>query len=192
MEGAPAQFVNQGLETMIAEMAMLAGGNKKPYFKVSLISFGSVANRLVTAESPADLEMRLSSVANFAGNSGTTNMAAAFQEAEQLLRSNPGAPTDYQPWVFLFSDGRPDDANAALSAAESLKRLSIAAGSPFFVSFGFGQVDDGFMTQVCSNSEAYARMNGPQDLLKVLPAIGTVAKSAANSQQLLQGIQTQF
>lgn len=189
MEGQPVRDLNLALETMIAEMAMLAGGNKKPYFKVSIIKFGSMVEATAIAQSPADLEMQLSTVASFGAQSGTTNLAGALAEAASVLRNNPGAPTDYQPWVFLFSDGRPDDASAALQQAQQLKSLQIAAGSPFVVAFGFGDVDDGFMKQVCSNSEAYKRIASSADLLKVMPQIGTVAKTAANQQQLLQGIQ---
>lgn len=189
MEGQPSTDVNTALETMISEMAMLAGGNKKPYFKVSIIRFGSGADVLETAQSPADLEMRMSSIANFTGASGTTNMAAAFNEAANLLRQNPGAPTDYQPWVFLFSDGRPDDPSAATSAAASLKSAQVAAGNPFLVGFGFGDADDGLMQQVCTSRESYKRLASSADLLTVMPQIGTVAKTAANAQQMLQGIQ---
>jgi uncharacterized protein YegL len=190
MEGQAVRDVNMALETMIAEMAMLAGGNKKPYFKVSIVKFGSIVETTAEAQSPADLEMQLSSVANFGAQSGTTNLAAALGEAASILRRNPGSPTDYQPWVFLFSDGRPDDPNAAIQAAGQLKSQQVAAGAPFVVAFGFGDVDDGLMKQICSNSEAYKRIASSTDLLKIMPQIGTVAKTASSNQQMLQGIKS--
>lgn len=187
MEGQPAADVSLGLETMLSEMAMLAGGNKKPYFKVSIIKFGSHVTQMAAAKSPADLEGQLGS---FLGDGGTTNMAGAFQEAENVLRANPGQATDFQPWVFLFSDGRPDDVNAAVAAAQSLKSMQLPAGAPYVMAFGFGAVDDGLMQQVCSNREAFKRISSSTDLLTIMPQIGTVARTAANASQLQQGIQT--
>lgn len=77
-------------------------------------------------------------VANFKGNSGSTNAGAALDEAHRILRGNPGQDTDFEPFVFFLSDGHPDSSDTAQQAADRIKSLSLASGRPRIVTLGFG------------------------------------------------------
>ena len=174
MSGTSSQDVNEGMRELHAALEMASMG-QKPYFKVSVISFGTRASTLCTAVSETDLDLNV--VANFSGGSGTTNAAAALDEAQQLLLKNGGNETDFEPFVFFFSDGHPDNRQTAIAAADALKNLSVPAGTPRIVALGFGDVDDSFMKQIATNPELYKKMNESSDIVDLLPNIGTVAQS---------------
>src|SRR4051812_39207729 len=114
MSGTPANMLNRALDDMIEEMKLLSQGTK-PYFKISVIVFGSSVSVVAEAESEQTLDK--TKITGFSGNSGSTNMAAALQEAAALLKRRPGTQNDFDPYVFLLTDGQADDANAALGAA---------------------------------------------------------------------------
>jgi uncharacterized protein YegL len=170
----PAQQVNDALKAMVSEMEVIAKGTK-PYFKISIVAFGSSAEIIVEAMSERDIE--IDNVATFSGSHGTTRCSQAFRQAADLLRRNPGAATDFRPYVFFFSDGRPDsdDHAAAVQAASDLKAIDIPAGQPAVWAFGYGDLDSGFMKQICSNSEYFKELPDASALTKLFPAIGTIA-----------------
>ena len=172
MSGPPASDVNQAMETMIEEMRLLSQG-KKSYFKISVISFGSDSKILSKAQS--ETQINLDTVTRFVGNSGSTNAAAALSDALQILTSNSGAQTDFEPFVFFLSDGAPDNKELALDAGGRIKSLSIPAGTPRIVTVGFGQPNDQFMTALATTPELYKRLTVSSEIRAFLPAIGTVA-----------------
>jgi uncharacterized protein YegL len=176
MVGTPASQVNQGVSAMIEELKLISQG-MKPYFKVSVIKFGSDSEVLCEAVSENNVDLNL--VATLQGDSGSTNAAAGLNEAYELLKRNQGESTDFTPYVFFFSDGAPDDENEALNAANRLKSLVVQAGEPRIVTVGAGHPNDGFMSKVASNVELYKFFG--QDFSKVarfFPNIGTVASQA--------------
>lgn len=175
--------VNEALQAMIAEMEVIAKGTK-PYFKISIISFGSSAKVIAEAKSERDIDVN--KIAVFDGSSGSTNVAEAFRAAADTLRSHPGRPTDFRPYVFFFSDGKPDDPAAALKAATALKELDVAAGQPLVWALGYGGIDPDFMKKVSSDPEFFKELPDPSKLISMFPAIGTIAgaktgESAINS-----------
>ena len=177
MSGQPSQDVNEAIKQLIEELVTASMG-KKPYFKVSVVSFGSSYHTIAEAVSETDLEKDLDAVANFGGNSGGTNAAAALDEAARILTSHPGQETDFEPFVFFLSDGHSANESEALKAAKKIKNLSLPPGAPRIVTLGFGSVDDSFMASIASNGELYKKMDSSEDILKLLPAIGTMATKA--------------
>jgi uncharacterized protein YegL len=177
MSGNPAQHLNDAVTAMVDEMKILSGG-KKPYFKLSVVSFGSRPTVLCTAES--EQTVALQNIASFGGNSGSTDAASALTEAADLLARNVGAPTDFTPYVFFLSDGVPDDERAALAAGDRLKSLSLAAGTPRVVTIGFGTVNDAFMEKLATTPELYKKLRDPREIINLFPNIGTIAASQAS------------
>lgn len=179
MSGQPSQDVNEAIKELISELVTASMG-KKPYFKVSVVSFGSSYHTIAEAVSETDLEKDLDAVANFGGNSGSTNAAAALDEAARILTSHPGQETDFEPFVFFLSDGYPDDNSEALKAAKKIKNLSLPPGAPRIVTLGFGSVDDSFMASIASNGELYKKLDSSEDIVKLLPAMGTIGSNATS------------
>ncbi|SDZ73356.1 vWA domain-containing protein [Rubrimonas cliftonensis] len=177
MSGPPADAVNESLKHLLAQLEMSSQG-KKPYFKVSIIAFGSSVQPI--CEAAAETDVDADAIATFGGNLGGTDAAAAFDETAALLRRHPGKASDFTPFVFFFSDGAPADDKLALAAAEKVKNLDIPAGKPWIVSIGLGDgVQEDFMKSAATTSELYKWLRTPADIVKFLPAIGTVAQTTA-------------
>lgn len=185
MSGRPANDVNEAMETMIEEMRLLSQG-KKAYFKVSVVSFGSSCTVLATAQSEQSID--LAAVTGFAGQSGTTNAAAALAEALDILTAHGGEPTDFEPFIFFLSDGAPDNDALALATADKIKALQIPAGQPRIVAIGFGQPKDQFMTALASNPELYKKLSKSSDIKTFLPAIGTMAGTGTGADGVAKAI----
>lgn len=176
MQNGPAASVNEALRATLDELEILSAGSK-PYFKISIVVFGSHAEVLAEAESEQAIDA--TAIAVLQGSRGTTDAAGALDVALDLLRRNPGSSTDFTPYVFFMSDGAPNDRNAALQAGDRLKGLDIDAGSPHIVTVGFGQTDDDFMRKLAHNPEMYKKLKTPQELTALFPNIGTIASVTA-------------
>jgi uncharacterized protein YegL len=186
MAGTPANKLNEAMDAMIEEMKLISQGTK-PYFKLSVIVFGS--KPYVVAEYESEQAIDKGKVTSFAGNSGTTDMAGALAEAAALLKRRPGNSTDFDPYVFLLTDGDPDHEGNALNAAQALKGIEVAAGKPRVIAIGLGDhVKMGVLQQVASNSELAKHIQQPDDLIRLFPAIGTVVASAGGTQAVDQAI----
>jgi uncharacterized protein YegL len=176
MTGTPATQVNEGVSAMIEELKLISQG-MKPYFKISVIKFGSDSEVLCEAVNENSVDLNL--VATLSGDSGSTNAAAGLNEAYELLKRNTGESTDFNPYVFFFSDGEPDDEDEAINSANRLKSLVIAAGEPRIVTIGAGQPNDDFMRKVASNVELYKFFGSDfSKVARFFPNIGTVASQA--------------
>lgn len=185
MEGEPSNDLNEALKEMIAELKMLSMG-QKPYFKVSVVSFGSGYSNLLEAQSETNIDE--DDLANFSGKSGSTNAAAALDEAARILKANPGEETDFEPFVFFLSDGYPDNADLALKSGSEIKGLDLASGRPRIVTLGFGDVDENFMKSLASNAELYKKLSSSADIRKLLPAIGTIGTQVEGAAQVEEAI----
>ena len=159
---------------MIAEMEVFAKGTK-PYFKISIVAFGDSADIICEAKGERDID--INEIATFCGSRGLTKCSEAFERAAEILKRNPGKDTDFRPYVFFFSDGRPnpEDENAAIRSADDLKQLDIAAGQPALWSFGYGDIDPVFMKHVASSLEHFKELPDAAALTRLFPAIGTIA-----------------
>lgn len=181
MEGAPAEALNDALRLMISEMEVIAKGTK-PYFKVSIVSFGSAVR--ILAEAVGEKQVEVKKVATFAGRSGSTSTTAGLNAALDILKRNPGEATDFRPYVFLFSDGYPDEGEeeSALEVATAIKSLDIPAGKPQLVSIGLGDANEDFMKAVASSPELHVHLADPDQLKRLFPQIGTVAGSKTSGE----------
>lgn len=178
MAGEPAKAATKAIHAWVNELYVRTRG-KKPYFRFSLLCFGTHAGVAAEALDIRDVEMK-----SFAldGTSGTTNLAEALSLAAEVLERD-GATADHcPPFVFLFTDGRPTNAagkateeaaRAAIERAETLKLLDLACGSPFVVAIGFGKARDDILQQVASTPRMYHRLPSAQALVSFLPEIGT-------------------
>lgn len=185
MSGPECQDLNEAIKELIDALVTASMG-QKPYFKVSVVSFGS--NFTTLAEAIPETDLDENAIANFQGNSGSTNAAAALDEAARILSNNPGQETDFELFVFFLSDGHPDNSTMALEAGDKIKSLSLPSGKPRIVTLGFGSVDDGFMQGLANNSELYKKMNSSKDIVKPLPAIGTIGTQAGGAEDVEEAI----
>jgi len=182
MAGQEAMDLNQAVSGMISELQILSQG-KKPYFRLSVIAFGSRPKTLIECQS--EQQINVTAVTSFNGDSGSTDMAAALAAVTDLLRRNPGQATDFTPYVFLMSDGAPDDAASTEEAARQLKQINIPAGSPRLITVGFGAADDAFMRQLASQSELYIKCRSSHDLTNLFPQIGTTIGTVSGGVQAM-------
>jgi uncharacterized protein YegL len=178
MKGAPAADATRAIHAWVNELYVKTRG-KKPYFRFSLVSFGSAP--AVVAEA---MDVRDVDVTSFvlAGDAGSTNLTDALMTVRQILARDGATAEHCPPFVFLFTDGRPTDptgkmndaaAQTAQDAASALKMLPLACGSPFIVTLGFGAVVDAFLQQLASAPNLYHRISSAQELIQLLPEIGT-------------------
>src|ERR1700682_5058756 len=86
MSGAPASHVNDGLRAMVSEMEVIAKGTK-PYFKISIVAFGSSADVVEQAKSERDID--INKIATFSGSRGGTRCSEGFRLAADVLKQNP-------------------------------------------------------------------------------------------------------
>lgn len=185
MAGAPAQAATKAIQTWLDEL--YAAVKAMPgYFKVSVVAYGTSAAIVTEAQDVAAID---ATGLVLEGKSGVTNMAAALALARQILERTPTKAEDCPPFVFLFSDGRPTTPEgqegpgpqqAALTEASYLKALPLPCGNPFLVTLGFGDAIDSLMAQLATTTTAngapvplYHRIQNAQQLIKLLPAIGT-------------------
>lgn len=185
MSGPPADEVNNSVTAMIEELKIMSMG-MKPYFKLSVITFGSRPD--VVCEAVSEQAVDMNKAAALKGDSGSTDAAAALEEVHTLLQKNPGAATDFTPYIFFLSDGAPDDVNSALAAGDKVKEMAIAAGTPKLVTIGFGSVNDDFMGKLASNTEMYKKLQDYKQIVKIFPAIGTIAQTATGTDGMDQAI----
>ncbi|MBB6255413.1 uncharacterized protein YegL [Nitrospirillum iridis] len=185
MSGQPAKDVNEAVETMVEEMRLLSQG-MKPYFKISVISFGSDSTILAKAQSES--QINLGAITKFGGNSGSTNAAAALSDAYNILASNGGSSTDFDPFVFFLSDGSPDNSQLALDAGLRIKSLALPAGTPRIVTIGIGSPADAFMSSLATNPELYKKLQKSSDIKDLLPAVGTIAGTKTGADGVVEAI----
>jgi uncharacterized protein YegL len=157
---------------------------KKPYFKFSLILF----------ENGIDVWCRAADVnglnADNLGLEGVerarTNMSEALDEARTILETTPTSSAECPPYVFLYSDGRPDDEETALAAADRLKQLELPSGTPTIVTIGFGNVDEECLTAIASGPEFFKKLPTAVELLELLPRVGTPRTTVADFKEALR------
>jgi len=186
MSGSPSESLNDSMKLAIDEMKALTMG-KKNYFKITVIRFGSQSSILCEAESEKDIDEN--SIFQFSGESGLTDMEAGLQDAIDVLNRNGGEDTDFRPYVFLLSDGEPDNEGDALNAATKLKATTIPAGKPRIITIGLGSdVNENIMRKIASNEELYVHLQNPEDMVRFFPNIGTATATGGGEEAIEQSI----
>jgi uncharacterized protein YegL len=172
MAGEPADLATEAIQAWILELQLQCRG-KKPWFRFSLVTFGSSAEAIARCLNVNDID-----ASGFAldGSSGTTDLAAALSVARELIESDGATDAHCPPFVFLFTDGRADDEVAALREAAWLKRMDLPCGAPRIVTLGFGGVDHAFLSQLATTHEFHKSLATPHDLVRLLPKMGTPTK----------------
>jgi uncharacterized protein YegL len=170
MSGPIADCVNQAFERMLDEMKILLG-NRNPRFRLSLVAFGS--RPYLLAEYASEKDIATDQVTNFSGGRGGTAVAPALSLAANILARHPGQTTDFEPFVFFLSDGAPDDRAQAEQAADRLKKMHLASGTPHVISLGIGAASDEFLLQIASRPDLYKKLSSPQDIVKFFRVLGT-------------------
>lgn len=179
MAGQKIDTLNEAMRRLVDELRLWSGG-LKPYFRVSLIKFGSSAE--ILSEVLNEREIDVVRITSMRGDSGTTNAAEALSRAHEILQRNPGEPEHFEPFVFFFSDGQPDDKGKALEAGRRIKALRLPSGEPRLVTIGIGDVDDQFMRDLATSRGGEARYRKLQDVRDIeyfFPLIGTKAATMA-------------
>lgn len=91
---------------------------------------------------------------------GSTNMAAAFENADKVLRDSKNSKI-----VIMVTDGAPDNASSAVTNANKLKINGIR-----IITIGVGSgVNSGYLMELASNPEDYyfvTNMNQLQDIFE--------------------------
>jgi len=173
MNGAPAAAVTEGIQAWIEELASMTRGGK-PYFLFSFIVFGS---RVEVVCEGADVNDIDSQSVELHGDWGTTAMSAALDAARQVIVQH-AASNHCPPFVFMFTDGQPDDPQGAIIAAQALKSQQLPGSvCPRLITLGFGNAVRAFLEQLATSSEFSKYMSGANDLANLLPSIGTPTKA---------------
>jgi uncharacterized protein YegL len=169
MMGEPAQAATDGVRGWIQELQAETRG-RKPWFRFSMIPFGSSATALLEGVSINDVDP---DGVLLQGSSGSTNMGEALSLATSVIARCGAAPDDWPAYVFLFTDGRPDSAEEAINAASRLKSLRLPGGSPRIICIGFGAADEALLARLATSPE-HTVMGANAEVLKaLLPRLGT-------------------
>lgn len=178
MQGEPAAAATKAIHAWVNELYVATRG-KKPYFRFSLVSYGSAPTIVAEALDVRDVEVKPFVLD---GTSGRTNLIDALAAVRQILARDGATEEHCPPVVFLFTDGRPTDeqgtatpavASATIAEAQALKAMPLPCGSPFIVALGFGEASDTLLQQLASTPALYHRLPSAQALIALLPDIGT-------------------
>src|SRR4051812_50024640 len=90
MSGTPANKLNEGLDVMIEEMKLMSQGTK-PYFKLSVVVFGTHAQAI--SEAVSEQQVDKTKVTSFSGNSGGAKKGEAPAEATPGAQTHPPQET---------------------------------------------------------------------------------------------------
>jgi hypothetical protein len=179
MAGQPSTDLNLVFSSMLAEMEVIARGTK-PYFRLSVIAYGSTASILV--ECKGEREVDVTKLADFVGSRGSSAADVGLRAAINVLKRHPGKETDFRPYVFFCSAGHVDRVDAAIAVSSELKSLDIPAGKPTVIAVALGNTNEVVMKQIASNEELFVRVATSSDLVKFIPLIGTVAGSGSTTE----------
>jgi Mg-chelatase subunit ChlD len=186
MKGPSADAATEAMHAWVNELHIKTRG-KMPYFRFSLVMFGSKATTLAEGLDVRDVDIE---GFRLAGTSGTTNVAAALHQVQEILLRDGATGEWCPPFVFVFTDGKPTDGQghptdaaeqAALDEAARLKLLALPCGAPFLITLGFGEAKDDFLRKLASKPSLYHRLPNAQALIKLLPSIGTPTVEAAGT-----------
>ncbi len=169
----PIDILTEAIKEWIVELQATARG-AKPYFFFSLISFNDRAEKLCER-----LNINRIDEQNVVlHTAGLTDMAQAIDAATEILTHDAHqqeAPLgDNTPLVFLLTDGHPNDAAQTLAARDRLVSIEYGQGlRPQLICIGFGEAQESFLEQLAGTPDRALMVNSVQQLVSLLPEIGT-------------------
>jgi uncharacterized protein YegL len=170
MAGDAAEQVTLGIRTWVTELQLSSGGGSKSYFFFTLVRFGTHAHTEVANARLNDIEPEEISIL---GTAGRTYMGRALAAVREILEGDKSTSAHCAPYVFVYTDGKADDADDAVREADAIRALKLPCGAPSIVTLGFGNTDDGFLKRIADSPEMYKKTRDAQELARLLPSIGT-------------------
>ena len=183
-----AAYINEGLRGLLEEMQVVT--TNISVWKVSIIAFGSTADIIIAAEDPRRLDV--TKVTTFTGARGNPRFSEALQTAGRLFRRFSGSTAEFRPYVFFFSDGRPDcdEYDGAIQDAYELKTLDIPPGQPIIWSFGYGDGDRPLMEQIASTPKLYKDLGNASNICRFLPSIADITGRLGSENSIYDAIRS--
>lgn len=179
MRGDGARFLNEGLAGMTEEMRLLNKGKFDRIF-LSAIKFGS--DTTVLFEHQPETQINVDVLAGFQGNSGNTAMDRALHLAADILERHPGKPTDFEPYVFVFTDGLPNSESLAEAAADRVRSLTLPAGKPRIACIGCGAaVQTTFLDKIASNELTSVHLVNPAAISQFFTVVGSKTSTSGGA-----------
>jgi uncharacterized protein YegL len=148
MSGPKAAEASAAIATCLAELNAEAN---KDGFRVSVITYGSHSQVVLSAQSPATASVTLD------GSGGGTLLAPALQLAHAEIDQYKGRPNRklQDPVVIVFSDGQLSDGAQAEAEARALKSRGATV-----IAIGFGSdADEQQLRRIASQPDNYAFAN---------------------------------
>ena len=172
MKGQPAAQVNRAIQQWLKKLLYFCGG-QKDYFFLTFITFGSNAKLHGKPRTPLlEIDPKMEPID---GESGGTEFVHPLNLAREILEANPPKATDCPPFVFMYTDGKDEDADKtyAREAARALKSLNQPCGPPKLVVLGCNDAENAFLKELASSDELYFHCQSITTLTNLLPDIGS-------------------
>jgi uncharacterized protein YegL len=157
-------------------------GESKKYFYITLITFATGTE--VVYEHVLSNELGDDSFTALNGKGGTTNVVPALNEAYKILERDGADEDHYKPLIIVLSDGGFHDERSDIEAsAKKLKEMNHPAGTPMIICLALGtNKEEVVLKEMSSEGRAYARINSKEDLISIMPTIGTVTQAGGDDE----------
>lgn len=166
MAGEKAADADAASRALVSDLA--EPGNRGA-FTVGVVDFASTVSRVQPPEAAETLVTHMAPL----DASGSTNVAAALDQAGAIIRTAPAELAAARPVVLLFSDGRPNCGGDARLAAATLKENADVVT----VAFG-GDADEAFLREIATSPAHAYRCRDGRELRKLFRAVGaTLSRS---------------
>jgi hypothetical protein len=171
-----AAAVHSALEFMIEEMTLISGGGK-PLFHVSVISGCRQPQIIATAARDIEAADLLAASKPARRAKTPVKLSRLLEMAKSILEENPGRHQDHTPWVIVMSAGAADE-DHAITAADALKTMDIAAGAPRIAVFDLSRTQSPALPAIASNAALYRTGASPESVAVALPGLVNIGGSA--------------
>jgi uncharacterized protein YegL len=144
MDGQPIQELNEGIRQYKDELASDSIASKR--VEVAIVTFGEDVRTVVDFTTAEGFEPPLLGAAGMTPMGQAVDQAIDMVEArKQVYKANGIAY--YRPWIFLITDGGPNDANWERAAERAV--LGDRAKSFAFFGVGIGEADMATLKRFC-------------------------------------------
>lgn len=144
MDGQPIQELNEGIRQYKDELASDSIASKR--VEVAIVTFGEDVRTVVDFTTAEGFEPPVLGAAGMTPMGQAVDQAIDMVEArKQVYKANGIAY--YRPWIFLITDGGPNDANWERAAERAV--LGDRAKSFAFFGVGIGEADMATLKRFC-------------------------------------------